>query len=442
MLSKIKIYYLKINNDLAKKIYSVFEKILKKIFNEKISKEESINLISKSLTYVYLMVGTISLLFIYSTIIRIKSKPCPVYNVEINDFVNDEKYIDLDCYVDNEFLNLKLKVPKSEPTDMDIVNRLLNVLNENTIKGDNKNLSNITTDLNLISKNQYGALINYESKNGYVDVSTGKIIRPYKGCGDYKDTLSLIIQYKDIKKVREFYITIKELEITSEEENKKKLIEELSSYEKTDKAFSNTGDLIEKLNGFSIKWFRHNDNSNRVSPILYFVVIVIFILLIINIFKNALSNEKNKISNIENNFTSIIEDLYLLNNAGYNISNCIRYISYKLDEKNILKDHFDVMVNKLELGFVIYKILEEFAQDTKSIKIRKFIQELIINLKRGNPNIDLFYKDKIKDFYGNKKDIYKRKAEENNIKALLPLMIILITTMILVVYPAVITMNF
>ena len=132
----------------------------------------------------------------------------------------------------------------------------------------------------------------------------------------------------------------------------------------------------------------------------------------------------------------------LLYMSNFNLSNAILYINSKYNNDNLLKKYLIEMSNQITLGMNPYYVLDKFSKHTDSLLIKRFVTLLISNLKSGNSNMLFMLRKELKDMNINKKNVYEQKAQKNNIKELIPLMMILISTMIMIVYPAIKTINF
>lgn len=426
----------KINAFLAIIFQNILKVPLKLYLKDKYEEAKIKQIVLKIIKYTYVFLAiTITLVLLNIDFSSDERKQ--INEINYIDFTSDDKYINLDLEIENEIREVKIKYPKKEPTDEDIVDRIFKVLNQDTIKGMNKSLTYITTDLNLITKNSYGANIEWESEKGYINVNDGSVLRPFADDEDYKDILKLTVTYKDIKKVKEFKIIIIHQGITSKDNDIENIYKEMSNGNTY-----NENKLIDSKNGYDLKWYIHKEKKENNSIAILILSLFIYVLMCINEFKKYKKEENDKGEKIENDFVEIVEDYYLLEIAGYNLTNSLLYINDRYENDNELKKYLNQMCNRINLGFNTFDTFVQFGRDSKSIKIQKIIKEIIIKLKRDESNLDLFLRDKINELNKNKKIVYERKAEENNIKALLPLMIVLIATMILVVYPAIVAMNF
>lgn len=442
LLCKIKNFIFSFNKKYFKSFKTKLVSLIK-IFNKNVltyNDQVFINIFN----YTFYLTLIIIILILHSFVhMPNKNEKEMFVSTNYNDFISDDKYINLDLKLDGKFYNFDLKIPKESPTDMDIVDRLIYVIT-NTIKGDNKSLTNVTTNLNLVTKNSYGADIYYESKNGYIDTDNGDVLRPYAGEGNFKDILKVTVTYKDIKKVKEFKIIIIEDNISKLESDNNKLITKINDLNKNENLFNKDEKLTlpTTLNDKNLSWYYPDidDENNSLELLVY--VIIIYALLIFNEFNKEKSKRKKHVFNLENQFIDFVEDYILLQSAGFNISNAIKYINDRYKKDNELKHELIKMNSKLCISENPYKVLESFGEESHSSNVKRFVTTLIVNLKRGNSNLCELLKNELNLLNINKKYSYQKIAEENNIKALLPLMMILISTMIMVVYPAACAMNF
>ena len=74
------------------------------------------------------------------------------------------------------------------------------------------NLFTVDSDLNLPLEGKLGSKITWESDKEYLLTSTGKVTRPEFGKGNRKVTLKATITYGQVSDIREFEVTILEME--------------------------------------------------------------------------------------------------------------------------------------------------------------------------------------------------------------------------------------
>lgn len=395
------------------------------------------------LYFVILVITLITNVVLY--ISNNENKKINFNDTKLNDFVYDDKIINLDLSIRDELYNIDIKLPKKEPDANDIVDRLIYAIDDNVIKGDNKSLKQINSKLNLVTLNDYNAKIYWDTKNGTVNLDTGEIVQPFKGQGDTQDILYLIVEYENIKKIKEFKITIIENNMTYEEYINQKVFLEIQDLNKEDKLFEkneDVGTIINKYDDIPLEWYVHNEEKENHNFEIMFLAVVIFLMLTYNELHKksvALKEEKNEIEILFSDFAEFYTLLYMSN---FNLSNAILYINSKYNNDNLLKKYLIEMSNQITLGMNPYYVLDKFSKHTDSLLIKRFVTLLISNLKSGNSNMLFMLRKELKDMNINKKNVYEQKAQKNNIKELIPLMMILISTMIMIVYPAIKTINF
>ena len=375
-----------------------------------------------------------------------------VERIQHLEFDEADKEVTLIAKIYNENFQIedeyKIYLPKKEPTPEQVVDRLLNVITCERILGDNKNLNEVHTKLNLETENAYDANIHWESLNGYVDVNNGEILRKNKGEGNVKDVLKVTISYLGITKVKEFTINILEKDKSLEEielEEAKKELQEMVREKRI--FFMGEADEISLINAIGnscVTWYEKIEDIGKsktnMNQIIIIMLIGILILFNVREIKNIYDRDKKRIEELEKEFPNFISQYILLNKAGYNLVNALEYLCIK-PNKSIFYNELKKMLKKIEYGKPIYQTLDEFGKETGSEVIRKFTSGLISNMKRGNKNINEFFKEELKKAHENKKDLFRRKAEKNAVALIFPFILILVATMIIVVYPAIISLE-
>lgn len=426
----------------TKTIENIVNKISRLIYKDELLLDD---ISIKKISICLLLIVVLIFIMIFSSLIGDRQQERKNFDkVDVNDFVNNDLYINLDARINNEIHNFDLIVPKNVPSNEDIIKRILYVVNDDLVKGDNLNLKNVTSKLYLPITNSYNAEMKWESKFGYINVDSGDVIRPFKNQGSYKDVLTLTVEYKGIKMSKEFYIVILEDKYTVEEMTVKKTCEKIKSMSSQNELFKvdEYAFLPNTIDNANVDWYYPLKEKKKDKNIIIVLMIVLAILSIINTFYTSLQNKKVKISKLECQFIDFAEYLLLLEKANFNIANSIKYIYSKRKKNDELGAELSVMNNKLFLSENPYVILDEFADRTQSIIIKRYITNLIVNLKRGNKNIDTVLNNELKLLNENKVYLIVNKAKQNNLKTILPLIMILISCMIMVVYPAIVYINF
>lgn len=365
-----------------------------------------------------------------------------VKNVDVHSFKSADEDLTLKANIkigDAEgSFNFVTSYPKEKPTDEEIVDRLLDVINEDLIKNENSSLSEVTSKLYLETKNAYGANIDYESVHGFINIKTGEITRKPKGSGDSKDVLKVIVSYNGVKKVKELKVTIKEDERTSDEirvENSLRALKELIK----DNMIFDDGNFIKDIEGIPVSFSKV---LTTVKTDYLFPIKMIFLLLIMLLgfylyesYKRIIEKDKKRTEELEREFPNFIEEYMLLNKAGYTFPVAINYIVNK-NNKGILKNELKRISDEISRDVILYDSLNSFAIRSGSEMIKKFVLGLSSNLKRGSSHMNMFLAKELELSNIERRNEYEKRASENSTKAILPLLLVLIATMLMVVYPA------
>lgn len=436
------------------KIVNIFSKILsKKYFNDEMHSEKYKEKISKIiLKSMFVITGVIISILVIFVKFDEKDIISNVENIKMQEFNDEDTKVELIAKIKNGIYEMRekyvLTVPKTNPSNEEIVDRLLSLIDEEYILGNNNNLNEITEELNLETKNVYNANIKWESLKGYVNVHTGEVLRNKKGLGDVKDVLKVTINYFDITKVKEFKITILENNMDVQEIELKKDKCQLDDIVKNSEVFVRMEDnkikLIDNVGTSKIEWYEQIKSEDSKNKDTYYIIVLIFvgvyILVCLSDIKSVYKEEKMKVEELEKEFPNFISKYMLLNKAGYNVINTIEYLCECSDELYFYKTLKKVL-RKVKSGKYIYHALDEFGKETGSKNIKRFVNNLISNTKRGNKNINDFFKEELKDAHENKKILFRKKVEENSVKILFSFILILIATMIIIVYPAIISLE-
>lgn len=345
---------------------------------------------------------------------------------------------DVTCGRASESLDFETLHPKKEPTDEEVVDRLIELINEDLVKNENKSLSEVTSKLYLETKNSYGANISYESLHGYINIRTGDVVRKPKGDGPSKDILKVIVSYNGIKKVKELKVTILEDEKTSDEMRAERAINELKELIK-ENMIMDEGKFIKDIDGIPVSFSKIIEVTKR-DYLFPFKVTLLIGILILGLYlyeswKRIIDDDIKRTEELEREFPNFIEEYMLLNKAGYTFPVAINYIASK-NRKGILTSELKRISDEINRDVILYDSLNSFAIRSGSEMIKKFILGLSSNLKRGSSHMNLFLSKELELSNIERKNEYEKRASENSTKAIMPLLLVLIATMLMVVYPA------
>ena len=171
------------------------------------------------------------------------------------------------------------------------------------------------------------------------------------------------------------------------------------------------------------------------------IIIIVGLLIAYNSYMKIKINEKERIKDIEINFESFLSKYILIINAGFTPYVAMQYIKSEEENKNELYKEIDIICAELDTGIPLNEALLSFAVRSKSKEIKRFVASLIYNIKRGDREFSKSLKKELEEASKYKNTLMQIKAKENNIKMMLPIMMIFVAIMIIVIYPAISSMK-
>lgn len=364
---------------------------------------------------------------------------------ELNKFSNvDIKFSSGDVTVNKEY---NLKVPYKEMTNEKAVDLVLSNIDENLIKDKNESLLNIKEDLNLVKKNEFGVNIEWMTNSKRIDLKTGEVNLPAKDEANRKIKLEVVASKGKVKKIKTFNVRLAELDKSISELEVEKSIKDFENKLKTEDFYSikdNQVKLITKIGNTKLEWNTKDKVKYEKDIRVILILIIIFILALsyYNEYKQIDKKEIERTKNIELKFPYFVEQLLLLIGAGFTSISAWDYISQNRSVNDYLTKEVKIANTQLKSGLYHVTVLNNFAKRTNSIAIKKFVNNFIFNMKRGDSKLTEFLREELKNSLIQRKNILKIRAEENSIKMILPLMLIFLAVLIIIAYPAILAINF
>lgn len=176
----------------------------------------------------------------------------------------------------------------------------------------------------------------------------------------------------------------------------------------------------------------------------YMVYIMVLVALLLLMEDSRLKNRvKNRRLEIQMEFPNFINKLILLLNAGMTMSKAWEKISLDRTEgsKSTLYSEIDKTVAEIKAGKNEAEAYGQFAKRVKAPEISRLMSSIIQNTKRGGNELVLTLRLQSAECWEMRKNATRRLGEEASTKLLFPMMIMFLAILIVIVTPAILSMQ-
>lgn len=150
--------------------------------------------------------------------------------------------------------------------------------------------------------------------------------------------------------------------------------------------------------------------------------------------------EKRRLS-IRMEFPEFVNKLTLLVNAGMTISRAWEKIINENKRDHILYDEMRYALAQIRVGKPEGIAYEEFARRCHVKEVTKFVSVIVMNLRRGGPEVVPILREQGYECWEMRKNAAKELGEQAGTKILIPMMIMFLGIVLIVVTPAVLSMT-
>ena len=228
-------------------------------------------------------------------------------------------------------------------------------------------------------------------------------------------------------------------------EDVKRQLEEMIKKEDAAQISSDRLVLPESINGHALNYEERHDNS-WVSIIA--AGLIAAFLLGLKPEQTRRKREKVRETELLLGYSEMVSKLMVYMGAGLAVRNAWiriaenynRELSAGMTEKNIVYDEMLQTAGELKRGVSETKAYADFAKRCPQKCYIKLISLLEQELKTGDPRVKAAMEIEMNDAFEQRKNMAKRLGEEAGTKLMLPLMLSLITVLIIVAVPAMMTL--
>ena len=177
------------------------------------------------------------------------------------------------------------------------------------------------------------------------------------------------------------------------------------------------------------------------QPVFNIYITFLFGIMIILDDTRLTSRVKKRRLEIQLEFPEFINKLTLLLNAGLTMSKAWEKISMDSKKKCAFYKEVEKTVSQLKTGVSESEAFGEFAKRLKTPEISRVMSTIIQNTKKGGNDLVLTLKLQSNESWELRKNAVRRLGEEASTKLLFPMMIMFFAIIIIVVTPALISMQ-
>lgn len=174
----------------------------------------------------------------------------------------------------------------------------------------------------------------------------------------------------------------------------------------------------------------------------YFVFCVLILFGIYLYCDNEISKKlKARNLEIQIDFPIFLNKLTLLINAGMTMSKAMEKIACENMKESALYIELEKTVFEIKSGKSELRAYEDFAKRCRTNEVTKFISVVLQNLKKGSFEVTSILRVQSASCWETRKNVAKKLGEEASTKLLLPMMIIFLAILIIVITPAILSMQ-
>lgn len=303
--------------------------------------------------------------------------------------------------------------------------------------GENEALDNVTEDLNFIASLDNGISIQWEIENMELIDYFGNIL--WLSIEEKESTKVLAnMSLGDYSQSYEI-----ELIINKSERDKKKLIsEELDKIIKEENVEKKLINIKEVADKYEVRFLDKKDKQS-----LKYIIYALLIAIVIYIAKEKEGEKEldKRRDEIDLDYAQIITKFTILQSAGLNTINAWNKIIEDYEkqkrDKRFAYEEMKYAAKRMKSGFSEGKAYLEFGRRCGTHSYIKFANLLEQNLKKGAKGMKGILEAEVREALEERKVLARRKGDMAGTKLLLPMGIMLIISIVVIIVPALMSVN-
>lgn len=309
---------------------------------------------------------------------------------------------------------------------------------ETVICGENENLAQVETDLNLVSElPEYPFHIEWECQNyGLINtdgkINTNKI--PKEGV---QTGLTAVLSYEDFRAEYIFYIQILPKHLSPKEQEEKMLQEVLQTADaatKNEELFS----LPAEIEGKALEW---EIQGSREWLLVLFLTIVISVMIYLLKDEDLKKEIKKKEDEMRLEYPAVVSKLSIYLGAGMSVRRAWEKIAGdyekkgKQQKKSSIYEEMGIVCQEIKSGIAEMTAYDNFGKRCGIQVYRKLSALLVQNIRKGGVSLVQSLKEESRIAFEERKNAARKAGEEAGTKMLLPMMMMLCVVMMMILLP-------
>lgn len=313
------------------------------------------------------------------------------------------------------------------------------------IKGSNESLEHITEPLVLSSHYEgYPFQIKWDVYPRNIININGSVTKEELSSEGESVTLTASMEYEDFSKDMRIHITVYPKMMSGKDELYHRLSEELETINLTDRTKVKI-ELPTQIDEKPIRWKLRRKNQSVAILVLFLCAgCAVYYFRDQEIKKEEEAQKRQMLMD----YTDIISKFILLLGAGMTVKMSWKKIVCDYEEKivhgfkkRLIYEEMSASLLSMNNGMSEIQVYEEFGKRTNLSKYQMLSSLLIQHIRKGTQNVNILLERELCDSLEEKKCIARQLGEEAGTKLLLPLFIMLGIVMIMIMFPAMISLK-
>lgn len=357
--------------------------------------------------------------------------------IEREDYQGNTKKHDVYLDVDGDTFVYSMGVAPLEYTEEEFCLRTeeLFVEIEDTMLGQNVSPEHISSDLTLPLEDDEGIFgIVWSSDHPEYITSTGRVYTEELG-ERVPVILTAVIEYLDYTAERE-YVLVAECPTENAGNPRIDIVgKTLDSLERENRN-KKTIRLPSEVSGVGISLIQKKNNTSARIFLLGILTSVVLTGISISRLKEAGKNRDNLLMK---QYPAFVNKLWLLLGTGMTVKTGIKQIIAESKNKDILIRELEYAVNQIDSGFDETAAYEELGSRLGLTVYCRLMNHISQNIKMGTRDLLELMEEEVNTSLSERKEFARKKGEEASTKLLIPMIMLMVTVMVIIIFPAVIS---
>lgn len=338
----------------------------------------------------------------------------------------------------NRKLELQVEVPEVRYTEQELEAQFQNGFQylEEEMPGENEDMKQITTDLNLIkSIPESGIGVRWISSDYELLEEDGTLHNQILK-EPVEVALQLELSYEDEVRTKEYQLMIYPGILTGEARQKQELAEAVSR-EIEAQQYEADITLPKEINGYRIEL---PSQAGRVIAVVLTGGILIMLMLWMRKRENLHLEVKKRKQKLLIAYPGFMNQLQLYLGAGATVQGALERVMEQYERNRqttqVLYQELDILRNEIRSGITQEEAYLRFGKRTGLAPYMRLASLLSRQLRTGGQEIRLQLEEEVQAAFTFRKEQAKKAGEEAGTKMLLPMILLMIISMVVIIIPA------